>query len=420
MSYETWIGVVYLSGLAGELGVPVSIASVLLAAPWIGSVGQLLGLWVLFRATSYRRYTLKVASAARLLWVIPVLTSAYWGYLSWKKVGIFPVETWFKLTTVVACTSALLGSSSSTAWLSWVKGLIPPRVQGRFFGVRQRYVMLALAGAHLVGSYWVGWRPGGTYLGYWMLGLCAVIAAGLSTFLLAKVDDTLVVEPLQGVSFRDALKEPWANRPFRNLVFFGALFNFSVQFVGPFFPYYFTKELHIPMSLVSLWTVLVVVGSFVTSSYWGKRIDRSKDPRGVMFVCCHLIAISPVFYLVGSADLIKIIAPIEYFINGMAWSGFNLAIMTLLFQRSSGRNTPFYFSIHVATSGVLGALGNFLGGNLSVVLHAYGGFRACFALGTVLRFAVVYGSIPLLWGNFSGPLSKVLSTVKKLDTFPPS
>ncbi len=410
MSYETWFGVVYLSGLAGELGVNVTITSVLLAAPWIGSIGQLIGLWVLFRETSYRSYTLKVAALARACWIVPVFTAAYWGFWTWKVQAPFPVEAWFKLTTVFACLSALLGASSSTAWLSWVKALVPSRFQGRFFGVRQRYVMLTLAAAHFIASYWVGWRPGGSYLGYWMLGLCALVSAGISTFLLAKVEDAPAVKSLTGVSFWDALKEPWADLPFRNLVIFGAVFNFAVQFVGPFFPYYFTKELHIPMSLVSLWIVLVVAGSFVTSSYWGKRIDHSKDPRGVMFFCSHLISISPLFYLMGSAALVKFIAPFEYFINGIAWSGFNLAIMTLLFQKSSGRNPPFYFSIHVATSGVLGALGNFLGGNLSVVLHEYGGFRACFLLGTILRFAAVYFSIPLLWGSFGEGFSKLFGS----------
>ena len=45
-------------------------------------------------------------------------------------------------------------------------GVVPANRRGLFFGVRQRFWVIGIIGANLLGSLVVGWRRGGSYTGY--------------------------------------------------------------------------------------------------------------------------------------------------------------------------------------------------------------------------------------------------------------
>lgn len=395
MAYETWIGPTYISGLAGELGVSVGLVSLLATVPWIGSIGQLVGAWAYRRVPSVKSYTLALAVAARALWLIPPALALLW----WSPGAEgFPTERWFWAVAAVACCSATLGTSSSAAWSSWVQGLVPADFRGRFFGIRQAHIMGALIVAHLVAALSVGWSLSGARAGYGLLGAFALLAAFLSTWLLSRVPrerpEPSAAGPAQP-GFFETIRAPLRDRRFRNFVLFGALYNGAVQIAGPYFPYYYTKELHIPMSQVALWAMLANFGAALASWVWGRRIDRLKNPKSVIFFTGHLIGLSPLPYVVASAAFVRAVAPFEYFMNGVAWAGFQLGITTLLFQLSPrGRGNAIYFSVYAAAAGVAGALGTGLGGLLASWLAPWGGFRALWIVASALRL----GGLWILFG----------------------
>ena len=59
--------------------------------------------------------------------------------------------------------------------------------RGLFFGVRQRFWVIGIIAANLLGSLLVGWRRGGPYTGYALLGVLAVFSGWISLGLLAFV-----------------------------------------------------------------------------------------------------------------------------------------------------------------------------------------------------------------------------------------
>src|SRR4051812_17796334 len=93
-AYETWVGPIYLSGLAGEMKIKLSLLVMLTSLPWIGAMGQVLGFFVFERFHSVKKYTLFVASLARSLWTVPALLGLFWGWQSFTKNVPFPVENW--------------------------------------------------------------------------------------------------------------------------------------------------------------------------------------------------------------------------------------------------------------------------------------------------------------------------------------
>ncbi len=394
LAYETWIGGSYLSGLAGELAIPVVWVTLITALPWIGSAGQLFGVRYLVRVKSVKRYVLGVAMVGRSLWLVPLGLAAYWGYRTAASGEAFPTHAWFGAMAVTACIATLLSSSGAVAWMAWIRDLIPGSIQGRFLGARQRYVMLGLIAANLLGAAWVGWKPQGLYLGYAALGVLALVAGAVSTSLLSKVpapeNRGRARAEVSATGFRAAWRELLTGTLFGRIVIFGAAFNGAIQLAGPYFPYYYTRDLAIPMSWIAVWATLTNLGCLLAAGFWGSRVDRKGGALPVLWICCLLISVSPLPYVVRSVEWVKGVAPVEFFVNGMAWSGFQLAVTTLLLRASPAGASAAHFSIYAFVSGLSGAAGALLGGGLSVWLAPWGGFPALWVVASVARLATTW------------------------------
>jgi hypothetical protein len=397
MAYETWIGPTYLSGLAGELGLGVGFVTLLTAVPFMGAVGQLGGVWALRRASSCKSYTLKVTAFARAIWIVPVLATAAWALRASVQGGGFPRESWSVMLAAVACASALFATCGGTSWSFWVRNLVPAHVQGRFFGVRHRYVMVGVIVAHALATFWVGWKPGGWFAGYWVVACLAILAAALSTALLGRVPEPRDSDAVGAQSSAiGALAEPFRDARFRRVLLFGATFQGAMQLASPYFAYYFTKELHIPMGWVAFCSVLANVGCFLAAARWGRLIDRTGNPVPVVALCGLGCAVSPLMYVLPGAAVVRWIGPVDFLLNGMIHGGFTIAFTTLLFRVIPSQRGAAYFSVYTACAGVSAALAILAGGFLATALVPWGGLRALWVVAAVLRIAVVLGMLPLL------------------------
>jgi MFS family permease len=193
-----------------------------------------------------------------------------------------------------------------------------------------------------------------------------------------------------------SLKEPLRDPKFRRVIVFSASFNAAIQLAGPYFAYYFTKELGIGMSSVATWAMATNLGAFTAAGFWGARLDRVGGARTIVRVCAALIGLSPLWYLSSDADVIRWIGGIDYFVNGMAWSGFTLSMTTLAIRHCPPGKNAAYFSVYSACNGLASGLAALLGGSLAQWLEPWGGFRALWVVASCLRFAVLIGLFGVL------------------------
>ncbi len=425
---DTWVGPLYLSGLAGELKVQLPLLAFITSLPWIGSVGQLLGLFAYQRFRSSKDYTIRVARVGRSLWFIPTFLAAAWAIRQAHGGAPFPRDTWFIILALTSFFASLLGGSTGMTWMSWIRELIPAEQRGRFFANKQRFGMLAAVAANAIAATWIGWKPHGYYLGYGIIAVLAIACGIASTFLLSRVAEPSVPKPdkseiaIQGSdqtleptasqcisgtsstsstsstskytprrtqSFLESIQEPLHDPEFMRFATIAAAFNGSIQLASPYFPYYFTRELGIPMSSVALWTTLSSVGAFATAPTWGRRIDRAATPEAVLKYCAPVIALSPLFYSFGSPSQIQLWAPFDYLLSGVTGSGLQLITTALLLKNTPKGRGPAYFALYAAMNGFAGATGTYLGGRFSAAAMPLGGFRALFLFSTTARCGVV-------------------------------
>jgi MFS family permease len=393
MLFDTWFGRAYLSGLAGELGASVGIVTLLTGLPWIGSIGQILSARWLSRAASAKRYALTMMAVGRSVWIFALLLALV--------PGMSKVQ-WMAWTAGIACFESICSSSGESAWLAWMQGVVPANRRGLFFGVRQRFWVVGIIAAHLIGSMLVGWRRGGSYSGYALLGGLAVFSGWISLGLLALVPSSPRSSAV-GFEKKEFLK-PLRDPRFRVVLVLWPLLNGTVQILGPFFPYFFTREVGVPMSRIILWIMIGNVGSLMTVRYLGARIDRTGNALEVIRWMGLLLAVSPLLYVLPSKAAISWVAPPEHFASGIANGGLKVAILSLLCNVSPEERNSLYFCIYTAFIGVFGAIGTFAGGLLlkffqaTPALQVHGsGFRAFFIAGAALRAIVVVSG--LYWAH---------------------
>lgn len=395
MAFETWVGPGYMSALAGELKIPVIWVTLLTALPWVGASGQILALSRIAQIQSLRRFCVKLAAAARLLWAIPIFAGWAAGLYCMNTGKPFPIEAWFTLTVVTASIASLVGSVSGIAWLSWMRRLIPSILHGRFFGVRQGFTMGSVMLANLIAAALLGYQTGGYRIGLAIIGALALTAAFFSTRWLSFVPDEPSVSP--GVI--DEVRKPnytiaemvalfkGEGRSFSKYMIFSACFQMAVTVAGPYFPYYFTHEVKISLSTFAFWSILTNLGAFVSARFWGRTLDRS-DPHRVLWAGCLLISLSPLPYAFASFQAQYYIGPIEYFFNGVAWSAFQIAMLKILYREVPKATDTLFFSVYTALFGLGGALGTFGGGFLADQFLKLSGFQTLWWVASGIRLSV--------------------------------
>ena len=146
------------------------------------------------------------------------------------------------------------------------------------------------------------------------------------------------------------------------------------------------------MRTVSIWISISSLGCFLFAGYWGRKIDRSKNLKNILGGTACVLALSPVPYALFSSGQIYWIGPFEYFVNGVAYVGYTVAMTTALLRASPQKRSASYFSVYTAATGLTGAIGNFFGARIADFFAHWDpvgqGFRSLFLIAASLRLSI--------------------------------
>jgi hypothetical protein len=395
MAYETWIGPTYLSTWAGTLGISREHLPWLTALPALGSLGQIAGVLLFIRVArnvSLKHLCLTLTLLARALWLIPLVAALTGGFADGGP------EAWVGRIGILAALSSAIGLTSTSFWMSWMRDLIPHEEEGRFWGGRSHWATIGVVSAHLLSAAWLQWNPGAS--GFSMLLLLALLSAAGSLWLLTRIPAVphAIHRPPSGQAFRKLLQPE-----FRELLVFAALLQGAMFLAGPYFPYYFTHEVGLSGSTVAFWSLMTQAGVWASSAFWGRRMDAhggvafhlAGRPVSILRLGTILMALSPLPYVIANPAVLRWIGPVEYFINGVAWAGYTIALNTIIFQRtrSSAFMSMVLFSSLTALQGILGAGASWLGSGI-IGSVAQGGFATLWVVAAGARLLIVLFFIP--------------------------
>ena len=382
---------------------PIEIG-LLSSIPMLANLLQPVGAYFADRTQSRHNYCLWIYGPSRLLWLILLLGI---GWVSWTSADPHQLVLW---TLAILFITNILGAFGSSAWCSWMAALVPPRLRGRYFGLRNSAASLTnLLSVPLLGLAVSAW-PGGTIQGYsvvLVLGIVAGIASLGFQFSMVDVNPQLPqAAPFYKSKHKDVsianledAQSQSANSIFRDtnflmfLLYFG-LWMFAVNLSAPFFNLYLLDNLGLNLSWATIYTSLIAAANLVMLLLWGKLADRIGN-RPLLLLVGILVAITPLFWLgVGnSAVSVWLWLPLLHLLMGSTGAAIDLCSSNIQMEIAPLDRPSKYFAIAAAVAGVCGGLGTTAGGFLAQ-LNIIGGLPGLFALSALVRLVAL---LPLLW-----------------------
>lgn len=401
-------GGVLLSNFLVELKAnPIEIG-MLASIPMIANLMQPLGAWIGDRTTSRHNYCFWVYFPSRLLWLL--LGSAIALFI-WGRID---AQVLIVATLAIVFLSHLLGAFGSAAWLSWLAALVPSRLRGRYFSIRNSAANLTCLICVPLAGVIVSVYPRGSIEGYGIVLAIGILAGFVSLAFqwgMADVNPQAArkrqdqepgkpgaretarpgenVEPASSQSpslpFSSLLQD---GNFIRFLVYF-SLWMFAVNLSAPFFNLYMLDNLAIDVSWVTVYNSLTAGANLLMLLFWGKLADRVGN-RFLLLTVGLLVAITPFFWLGTGTDALSLWLwlPLLHILAGGTWAAIDLCNNNIQLGIAPMQNQASYFAVAAAIAGVSGALGTTAGGFLAQFAD-YGGLPGLFLLSTIVRLVAL-------------------------------
>lgn len=395
---------ILLSNFLVELDASPILFGMLSSIPMLVNLIQPLGAYLSERTTSRYHYSLFTFGIARLLWLILFIAIILF---NWGKVNSQQLEI---LTLLIILFTHLLGGMGSASWLSWLAMIVPRRLRGRYFGLRNsaasftNLICVPLAG--LLVSQWYG----GTIQGYSVILLISIFSGILSLgcqYFKIDVNPQLQNALIQNLQPEEteakiaAIPAPdnsvssiWKNANFLIFLAYLAVWTLAVNISAPFFNLYMLDTLNLDVSWVTLYGSFQAGANLLMLIVWGKLADKIGN-RFILISIGILVAATPLLWLgIGVNHLdIWLWLPLLHILTGGTWAAIDLCNNNIQIGIAPIKNQSIYFAIASAVAGFSGALGTTIASIIAQFAED-GSLLGLFILSSVLRLLAL---IPLVF-----------------------
>lgn len=394
-------GGVLVSSFLLDLGASPFEIGMLASLPMITNLLQPLGALLSNRTNSRHDYGIWTFLPSRLLWLILLI-----GIIFRSTSPDFSSQLVY-LTLILVVVSNILAALGSASWMSWLAALVPPKLRGRYYSVRNIVSNVASLLCLPIASFVISNWQGGTIAGYGIV-LSVSILAGLASLTCQHFMIDINPQNYQkNYQIEDKQEDDQVNiftnliAPFKDrnlvifLIYFG-LWGFAVNLSTPFFNLYMLENLNVDITWVTLFNSLSSGANMLMLLVWGRQSDRVGN-RPLLIFAGLAITITPLFWLLTGivqvqSQLWTYLLIFHLFLGG-TWAAIDLGTNNIQIAIAPIQHQATFFAIASAVAGVGSALGTTAGGTLAQYAH-YEGVFGIFFLSAILRLTAL---IPLLF-----------------------
>lgn len=394
-AFATLVGGAFLTGFIASLGGSDYIINLASAIPALLGLLQIPGgIWGRSFAW-HKRYVLPGGLIWRLL------------YLPLIFLPVLMVPSGLKLTVLLVCITLAAASQMlvNPIYNEWLSKLVPTTSRGFFFSRRNATMTAVGASVGLVGAFILdAFKQGGNQnLGFTTIFILGAICALASMIAFMQMKDMPREKPekVSVAATVNSLRSPFADRRFRLVVLFLALFVFGQAFPGNLFAAFAIKDLDLPYTIIQWAALMHALGNVISARFWGFIADKYGN-RPVLMIVGLGLAVTPTMWLfctpnndLGNA---LILLP-SHILVGATWAGVALCQYNILLTTSDETDRGNYLAVALAVQSVIGFVAPMLGAQ---AFEWFGGsaesgfaYRMVFGAAMILRFAAIWFLIPV-------------------------
>lgn len=354
----TLTGGIFLVAFALQLGASNTVVGLLAAIPPLAELLQIPSIYIVDRVRKRRLVVVAASLAARLCW-IPIILIPF--FLS-------PGQGVIALIASIALYASF-SAVSHCGWNSWMRDLIPQDRLGDFFSRRLTLSTgIALVISLIAGFFIDSWEvvfPDLAAYGYSVLFFFGLIAGLVGIVFLARTPEPRMAAEGGEDGLLAAIKKPFADFNFRNLIIFLGSWNFAVNLASPFFTVYMLQRIGLDISVVVALSVLSQVMNIIFYRSWGRVSDRFSN-KSVLAVSGPLFMLAIFAWLfVTLPDVYALTYPLLILIHilmGISLAGVSLASGNISLKMAPQGQATSYLAASTFVNSVAAGVAPILGG----------------------------------------------------------
>ncbi|ANE46281.1 MFS transporter [Paenibacillus swuensis] len=343
------LGGPFLTGYMLYLGATSEQVGIALAIPAFANLIQLFIAFYMHRFPNRKLALVLLGGSHRILWALT-------GFIPF----LMPKELWVGTFIGMFLLSFVMASASGVFWTSLVADIVPAKVRGRYFGIRNTIHGAVAALAVLVGGQILDRWPEET--GFMILYAIALICTVVNIYYLACYPNPTMAEASESKSYKLLLK-PFKDRTFFKASLFLALWILLQNAVVPLFSYMMLDVHGISIQWVSIITTMQMLVMMASYYIWGNLNARYRT-RTLLFWTLPMIGLSCLLWGAGSLLPILPVLVAIHILLGFGTGGFNQLVFNLIIEDAPRADVPIYIAVYSGLTGITGFLGPLIGGML--------------------------------------------------------
>jgi len=359
MSMTALLGGPFLGAFAIAMGASNYEIGLLASIGMISQFMQLPGLYLVKKVARRRAIMVLATATVRLAWLPVVLIPVLF-----LDRGVTFLIQWLFIATMV-------GALAVPAWNSLLRDIVPTTMMGRVFARRMMLgtgsaLVLTLGGGYFVDMWKTAFPDAALYAYSLVFGL-GILFGVVATSAVARLPEPTMA-PQGDESLLALLAEPLKDRNFRSLLAFVAAWSFSINLAAPFFIIYMMKRLNMPVSMVTVMTVVSQLVNLLFLRIWGRLADRYSN-KSVLALSGPLFLVAVLGWTFTTMpEKHTLTLPLLFAIHalsGMSLAGVSLASANIALKLSPSRSAHSYMTVHGMVAAMTGATAPLVGGALA-------------------------------------------------------
>ena len=344
----------------------------------VGAWAKLVGVRLLDELKNRKKIMLSAALLNGLVW-IPIMLTPF----VFREHAVWALLVLFSLYQALA---AII----SPSWNSLMGDLVGEKERGSYFGKRNAWVSFGGFTATLVGGFMLQLYGMELLLvGFASLFLIAFAFRMTSWYFMGKMYEAPYEQKPESYFSLAQFISAMPSRKFGYFTLFVGAIMVSVSIASPFFAPHLLNTLHFDYFQYTIILAASILATIISMPHWGKLLDDF-GTRSVIILTSIMIVLVPLLWVLSGN--FYYLALVEMF-SGFAWAGFNLSVITYLFDAVTPQKRArcvAYHSIVIATlSFVGGIVGANAANNLGPLFSPDQPYLTVFAFSALLRTIAV-------------------------------
>ncbi|MUG23859.1 MFS transporter [Paenibacillus macerans] len=347
--FQTLLGGQFLTGYLLYLGASSGQIGFVLAITTFVNIAQIAVAYLIQRLASRKWALVLFIALHRILWgctgLVPFL---------------FPQPYWVAAFIVFYVIAFVFNTVGGMLWNSLISDIVPARVRGRYFGIRNTFLNALGTLFMFLGGMLLDHFPGAQGFLYLYIIVWICITANIVIFLFYP---DVAFERSAESKFLPMLRKPISDASFMRSTLFLGGFLFMQNLVVPLYSYVMLELLHINYQTISLLSVTQTVFMMASFYVWGNLNARYSNRR-LLFWTLPLIASSILIW--GGLSFLPMLPVLflAHMVFGAGVGGFNQLAFNFMIGDTPKAERPMYMAMYSAITGVASFFGPLLGGQV--------------------------------------------------------